>query len=96
MCRSAYFRLGHLMQERIPCNTVLALTATATKTTQQSIREVLRIPEESTIRESEVPSNLRLAVQDVKAGQLLLVCLSPPFWSLAHQPCEEAVAGGLS
>jgi hypothetical protein len=81
LCRSAYFRLGHLIQERVPCNTVLALTATATKTTQQSIREVLRIPEESTIRESELPSNLRLAVQDVRAGHFLLICpryLLPP------------------
>lgn len=66
--RSAYFRLGHLIQERVPCKVVLALTATATKTTQQSIREVLKIPQESTIRDSELPPNLRLAVQDVKAG----------------------------
>lgn len=71
--RSAYFRIGNLIRERIPCKAVLALTATATRRTQNSIRKVLIIPENSTVKELELPTNLRLAVQDLKTGVWPLV-----------------------
>lgn len=67
-CRSAYFRLGTLIKERIPCKAVLALTATATQSTQQSIMRVLDIPADGAIAESELPPQLHLAVQAVTPG----------------------------
>ena len=67
--RSAYFRLGTLIKEKVPCKTILALTATATQSTQQSIREVLSIPLGNTITDSAMPPNIRLAVQNVSPGR---------------------------
>ena len=67
-CRSAYFRLGSLIEDKVPCKKILALTATATKTTQTSIRGVLKITDDP-IREGAMPNNIRLSVQRVQAGK---------------------------
>ena len=73
--RSAYFRLGTLIKERIPSKAILALTATATESTQRSIKEVLNIPPEGSITESELPRQLHLAVQMVNPGKILVSSL---------------------
>ena len=67
-CRSAYFRLGSLIEDKVPCKKILALTATATKTTQTSIRGVLKITDDP-ICEGAMPNNIRLSVQRVQAGK---------------------------
>lgn len=66
--RSSYFRLAHLLRERLPCKAVLALTATATAATQQAIRDGLSIPLDGVIAAGALPSNLHLSLQLVPPG----------------------------
>lgn len=68
-CRSSYFRLGRLLGRQVPCRAVLALTATATQLTRNSIRKVLNIPEEGLFLQGVLPPNLRLQVHRVPPGE---------------------------
>lgn len=82
-CRSAYFRLGHMLEQRVQCRCVLALTATATKATEADVTKVLKISPENVVRDSTVRDNLRLSVTHFNGGKppvclpaCLSVCLS--------------------
>lgn len=67
-CRSAYFRLGLMLREKVACQAVLALTATATRATQTSICSVLDIPTDDVLLDSVLPQNLRLTVAKSTQG----------------------------
>lgn len=60
--RPAYFRLGKILQRDVRARSVLALTATATQTTQAAICSVLNIPERNILRDDAIRTNLRLHV----------------------------------
>jgi len=60
--RPAYFRLGHVLRSVIRPRAVLALTATATRPTEQCIAQVLNLPEDGTVRDAPMRPNLRLKV----------------------------------
>ncbi|KAK9804407.1 hypothetical protein WJX72_011416 [[Myrmecia] bisecta] len=66
--RSAYFRLGHMLRERVACRAVLALTATATRATEAAIADVLNIRLEHVVREASMRENLRLSVVHKNGG----------------------------
>lgn len=72
-CRSAYFRLGHLLQQSVACRCVLALTATATKSTEADVTRVLDIQPGHVVRDSNVRPNLRLHVSHTNGGELPIV-----------------------
>ena len=60
--RPAYFRLGKSLRGDLQARSVLALTATATRTTEASICSVLGIPKCNVRRDDAIRSNLRLTV----------------------------------
>ena len=60
--RPAYFRLGTALANHIKADRILALTATATRATEEAVCSVLRIPQSQVLRDSAVRSNLRLTV----------------------------------
>lgn len=70
-CRSAYFRLGHMLAQKVQCRCVLALTATATKATEADVTKVLNISAENVVRDSTVRDNLRMAVTHFNGGNVL-------------------------
>ena len=70
-CRSAYFRLGGLLREHVPSSSVLALTATATRTTEASVACALGIAPGCIFRDASLRSNLRLTVSHVNGGESL-------------------------
>lgn len=76
--RSAYFRLGHMLEQRVQCRSVLALTATATKATEADVANVLSIHSNNVVRDSNVRENLRLSVTACNGGGRvalnLLIC----------------------
>ena len=67
-CRSAYFRLGLLLRQLIPCKATLALTATATSATQAAIAEALGIPDDGIIQDTSLRPNLRMRVSRCEAS----------------------------
>ncbi len=69
-CRSAYFRLGLLLRQSIPCKAMLALTATATSATQAAIADALDIPPDGIIQDTSIRPNLRLRVSRCQASEL--------------------------
>ena len=73
-CRSAYFRLGHMLEQKVRCRCVLALTATATKATEADVTKVLKIHPQNVVRDSTVRDNLRLSVTHFNGGMLVLLC----------------------
>ncbi len=68
--RSAYFRLGHMLEQKVRCRCVLALTATATKATEADVTKVLKIDAANVVRDSKVRDNLRLSVTHFNGGML--------------------------
>jgi superfamily II DNA helicase RecQ len=76
LIRSAYFRLGRMLRAHIPCRAVLALTATATKSTQGSIVQALCIAPDAVFRDDTIRSNLRFSVSHSNGG--LPLPLPPP------------------
>ncbi|KAK9799769.1 hypothetical protein WJX73_003215 [Symbiochloris irregularis] len=66
--RSAYYRAGRLLRQHIPCDTVLAVTATATPAVQRSITAALGIEEANVIRDASTPPNLSFAVTHLRPG----------------------------
>ena len=72
-CRSAYFRLGHMLEQKVRCRCVLALTATATKATEADVTKVLKIDPQNVVRDSTVRDNLRLSATHFNGGMLVLL-----------------------
>ena len=68
-CRSAYFRLGGLLREHVPCRCVLALTATATRTTEAAVARALGAQLDCVFRDASLRGNLRLHVAHINGGQ---------------------------
>jgi ATP-dependent DNA helicase Q4 len=67
--RPAYFRLGGALQRDMAARCVLALTATATRSTEAAVCCVLGIPPAAVVRDAAVRQNLRLsAVRKGPAG----------------------------
>ena len=66
--RSAYFRLGRMLRENIPCRAVLALTATATKATEASMVDALGIIPSAVFRDASLRENLRFHVHHTNGG----------------------------
>ncbi|GAX75225.1 hypothetical protein CEUSTIGMA_g2669.t1 [Chlamydomonas eustigma] len=66
--RPAYFRLGHVLRSVLRPRGVLALTATATRPTEQCIAQVLGLPAESVVRDAPMRENLRLKVLHVNGA----------------------------
>jgi len=60
--RPSYYRLGKVIRSHLPSQSILALTATATLTTEACIRQILDIPAENTFRHKGMHPNLRLKV----------------------------------
>ena len=60
--RPAYLKLGTMLRERLRVTSVLALTATATLSTQKSIMEVLQIPQDGLRVQAPIRENLHLSV----------------------------------
>eukprot|EP01119_Soliformovum_irregulare_P019047 TRINITY_DN5960_c0_g2_i1.p1 TRINITY_DN5960_c0_g2~~TRINITY_DN5960_c0_g2_i1.p1 ORF type:complete len:1043 (-),score=334.12 TRINITY_DN5960_c0_g2_i1:40-2859(-) len=60
--RTSYLMLRSVLKNQMNVNCVLALTATATKRTENSISEIMGIPREGVIRISAIRSNLKLSV----------------------------------
>lgn len=71
--RSAYFRLGRMLRENIPCRAVLALTATATKATEASMVQALGISPSAVFRDASLRDNLRFHVHHTNGGTHLLL-----------------------
>ncbi len=67
-CRSAYFRLGGLLREHVPCRCVLALTATATRTTEAAVARALGAQPDCVFRDASLRDNLRLHVKHINGG----------------------------
>ncbi len=67
--RPAYFRLGRVLREGVPCRAVLALTATATRATEASVAQALQIRPGCTFRDASLRANLRLHVQHANGGR---------------------------
>eukprot|EP00891_Asterochloris_glomerata_P005100 jgi/Astpho2/5100/fgenesh1_pm.00073_%23_4_t len=66
--RSAYFRLGHLLKQKVQARCVLALTATATRATEAEVATALDIQPENRLRDSNMRDNLRLSVVHHNGG----------------------------
>ena len=69
--RSAYFRLGGVLREYVPSRSVLALTATATRSTEASVARALGIAPGCVFRDASLRANLRLHVAHVNGGESL-------------------------
>ena len=62
--RPSYFRLGSVITSLPGPPPILALTATATKTTQASIMSSLRIPADQIVRDSPLARNIRFSASN--------------------------------
>lgn len=77
--RPSYLMICRVLHDRLGVNTILGLTATATKTTCSSIVEHLKIPDgrDGVIQDVLLPDNLHLGVsKDGERDQALLGLLS--------------------
>lgn len=79
--RPSYFRLGTIVRKRLKVQCVLAMTATATKKTLQSILHSLEISPSDVVQVSHLRENLQLSFSfsDNRMKDLLLLMKSPPF-----------------
>ena len=57
-----------MLEQRVRCRCVLALTATATKATEADVAKVLSICADNVVRDSNVRENLRLSVTACNGG----------------------------
>ena len=60
-----------MLEQRVQCRSVLALTATATKATEADVAKVLSIHPNNVVRDSNVRRNLRLSVTACNGGEHL-------------------------
>lgn len=84
--RPSYLRICDVLRNSLQIKCILALTATATKKTEKSICEMLKIPFDGVIRCSMIRSNLNLSVSLVttdRYSNLIALLRSPPFSSLS-------------
>ena len=58
-----------MLEQKVECRCVLALTATATKATEADVTQVLKIEPENVVRDSNVRDNLRLSVTHFNGGE---------------------------
>jgi ATP-dependent DNA helicase Q4 len=63
--RPSYYRLGKVIRSQLPSQSILALTATATLTTEACITQILDIPKANTFRHKGMHPNLRLNVDAI-------------------------------
>lgn len=63
--RPSYYRLGKVIRSQLPSQSILALTATATLTTEACITQILDIPKANTFRHKGMHPNLRLGVEAI-------------------------------
>lgn len=71
-----------MLEQKVQCRCVLALTATATKATEADVSKILKISSENVVRDSTVRDNLRLSVTHFNggnAGSCVPAALPPPF-----------------
>lgn len=66
-----------MLREGVPSRAVLALTATATRATEAAIARALGAKPGCTFRDASLRPNLRLRVQHVNGGRLLLLSWAP-------------------
>ena len=59
-----------MLEQKVRCRCVLALTATATKATEADVTKVLKIDSQNVVRDSTVRDNLRLSVTHFNGGAL--------------------------
>lgn len=57
-----------MLEQKVQCRCVLALTATATKATEADVTQVLKIHAHNVVRDSTVRDNLRLSVTHFNGG----------------------------
>ncbi len=57
-----------MLEQKVRCRCVLALTATATKATEADVTQVLKIHAHNVVRDSIVRDNLRLSVTHFNGG----------------------------
>lgn len=79
--RPSYFRLGTVVRKRLKVQCVLAMTATATKKTLQSILHSLEISPGDVVQVSHMRENLQLSFSftENRMKDLLSLMKSPPF-----------------
>lgn len=63
--RPSYYRLGKVIRSVLPAKSILALTATATLTTELCIRDILSISKENSHRIVGVQDNMHLKVEQI-------------------------------
>lgn len=61
-----------MLEQKVQCRCVLALTATATKATEADVTKVLNITPANVVRDSTVRDNLRLSVKHFNGGMSAL------------------------
>ena len=64
-----------MLEQKVRCRCVLALTATATKATEADVTQVLNIHAHNVVRDSTVRDNLRLSVTHFNGGAALFLLL---------------------
>ena len=77
-----------MLEQKVQCRCVLALTATATKATEADVTKVLRISPQNVVRDSNVRDNLRLSITHCNGGTG--IACSPPCRRPACQ-CQAEV-----
>lgn len=79
--RPSYYRLGVILREKLNVNCVLAMTATATKRTSNSILQTLSIAPTNLVQISPVRRNLicTASLSDNRCKDLLSLLFSSPF-----------------
>ncbi len=70
-----------MLEQKVRCRCVLALTATATKATEADVTQVLKIHAHNVVRDSTVRDNLRLSVTHFNGGLAI-------FGLLLHAECH--------
>ena len=82
-----------MLEQKVQCRCVLALTATATKATEADVAKVLQIEPCNIVRDSNVRDNLRLSVTHQnggmshdKARMFMVLCIC-----IAIFPCKSLI-----
>jgi superfamily II DNA helicase RecQ len=85
-----------MLRENIPCRAVLALTATATKATEASMVQALRISPSAVFRDASLRDNLRFHVHHTNGGTHLLLSARLAACAMITSMCTTNNGGGLS
>lgn len=67
-----------MLEQKVQCRCVLALTATATKATEADVAKVLSIHANDVVRDSNMRENLRLSVTACNGGTFSALQLCHP------------------